>query len=364
MGGCFQAGRESNRQSQFLIPTLMTESPSLMAQETAQAPAAVQRMLSENNTACRQLARRLKSALPLLIITCARGSSDHAATYAKYLIETRLGIPVASAAPSVSALYATPQNLRGALFLTISQSGQSPDLIASAQWAKRAGAFIVGLLNVTDSPLANVVDVVLPLHAGAEHSVAATKSFISSLASILQIVTLWQGNADMIDALQALPTHLQNAQQLDWSIAAHPLADTRSLFVVGRGLGFGIAQEAALKLKETACLHAEAFSAAEIQHGPMALVDRDFPVLMFSQADETEASVINLANTFSNRSEQVFLTSSTSSATSLPTLTALDPAHAPMTQIQSFYGLAEKVSRLRGLNPDQPPHLKKAIQTE
>lgn len=343
----------------------MTEPLSWMAQETAQAPAAVQRMLAENNVACLELTQHLKTVPPLLIITCARGSSDHAATYAKYLIETRLGIPVVSAALSVSTLYRSPLVMRGALFLTISQSGQSPDLVASAVLAKQAGAFIVALVNVTDSPLADVADVILPLHGGAEYSIAATKSFICSLASILQIVTLWQGNSDLINALQALPAHLHNAQQLDWSIAAHPLADADNLFVVGRGLGLGIAQEAALKLKETACLHAEAFSAAEIQHGPMALVGRGFPVLMFSQQDETEKSVISLATTFSSRSEQIFLTGEKAgSATSLPTLTNLDPAHAPITQIQSFYGLAEKVSRLRGFNPDQPPYLKKTTQTQ
>ena len=342
----------------------MTEPFSLMAKETAEAPAAVQRMLTANNSACQELVRYLKSVTPLLIMTCARGSSDHAATYAKYLIETRLGIPVASVAPSVSAVYRCPQTLRGALFLVISQSGKSPDLVAGATLAKQAGAFVVALVNVTDSPLADEADVVLPLHAGPERSVAATKSFICSVASILQIITLWQGNADLVDALQVLPTHLQNAQQLDWSVAAAPLAEADNLFVVGRGLGFGIAQEAALKLKETACLHAEAFSAAEVQHGPMTLVERGFPVLMFSQPDQTEDSVISLANTFSGRGAQIFLTSEkTSSATPLPTLTGMDPAHAPITQIQSFYSLAEKVSRLRGLNPDQPRYLKKATET-
>ena len=345
----------------------MTEPFSLMARETAEAPAAVQRMLTANNSACQELVRHLKSTTPRVIMTCARGSSDHAATYAKYLVETRLGIPVASAAPSVSAVYHSSyshQSMRGTLFLVISQSGQSPDLMASAQRAKRAGAVVVALLNVPYSPLTEVADIVLPLHAGAERSVAATKSFICSVASVLQIVTMWQGNADLIDALQALPTHLQNAQQLDWSSAAGPLAAADNLFVVGRGLGLGIAQEAALKLKETAGIHAEAFSAAEIQHGPMALIGRGFPVLMFSQQDQTEDSVIRLAKTFRSRSAQIFLTcEKTSSVTALPILTGLDPAHAPITYIQSFYGLAEKVAHLRGLNPDQPSYLKKVTET-
>ncbi len=342
----------------------MTDSPSLMATETAEAPHAVERMLMENNAACLDLAQRLKPSPPHLIVTCARGTSDHAATYAKYLMETRLGIPVASAAPSVSSVYQSPQAMRGALFLAISQSGKSPDLVATAEGAKQAGALVVALVNVTDSPLADAADVVLPLHAGPELSVAATKSFITSLACILQIVTMWQGDDGAADNLQKLPDHLEAAQALDWSTATEPIAKARSLFVVGRGLGFGIAQEAALKLKETSCLHAEAFSAAEVQHGPMALVGPGFPVLMFSQEDKTEDSVINLATLFAARSEKIYLTSDKSkAATSLPALAGLDPAFTPITQIQTFYGLAEKISRLRGFNPDEPPHLKKVTET-
>jgi glucosamine--fructose-6-phosphate aminotransferase (isomerizing) len=342
----------------------MTNPHSLMAKETAEAPDAVARMLSENKSICEDLAQRLKPSPPHLIVTCARGTSDHAATYAKYLLETRIGIPVASAAPSVSSVYHSPQAMRGALFLAISQSGKSPDLVAAASLAKQAGALVVAIVNTTESPLADAADIVLPLHAGPELSVAATKSFITSLASILQIVTLWRGDKTTKCTLQDLPEHLTRALELDWSAAAQPIADTENLFVVGRGLGFGIAQEAALKLKETSCLHAEAFSAAEVQHGPMALVGPGFPVLMFSQEDKTENSVINLANTFSTRSEQIFLTSyKSSAATPLPALPNLDPAMAPIAHIQTFYGLAEKIARLRGLNPDEPPHLKKVTET-
>jgi len=258
----------------------MKVQPTLMESEAAEAHLVAERQLADNAEVAR-LGERLRRLGPSLVITCARGSSDHAATYAKYLIETRAGTPVSSFAPSTSSLYATPwRHFEATLFLAISQSGRSPDLLVSAQAARDAGALVVAIVNDPGSPLAEVAELTLPLQAGPERSVAATKSFIASLLVIMRIVAAWTGADDLERAALDVPAALRGAWALDWSSAILPLSAASSLFVVGRGLNLAVAQEAALKLKETCGLHAEAFSAAEVRHGPAALVGPDFPVLV------------------------------------------------------------------------------------
>ena len=336
---------------------------SRMFAEAAEAAAAIARQIAETRALLPGLGERLRRLDPPLAVTCARGSSDHAATFGKYLIETRTGIPTASAAPSVSSVYGVRPKLDRALCLAISQSGRSPDLIASAQAAKDAGAFVVALVNAAESPLATLADAVVPLSAGTETSVAATKSYIASLAALLAIVAEWSEDAELKQALDAAPALLERAWALDWSPVAERLRGAGSLYVVGRGLGLGIAQEAALKLKETCGLHAEAFSAAEVRHGPMALVKPGFPVLVFSQSDSTEAGVEALVSDLAARGAEVLVAGpACEGATCLPTLPA-HPAIEPMLQIQSFYRAAEALARARGLDPDRPPHLAKVTET-
>ncbi len=337
-----------------------------MYREAAQAAAVAASQWIANAEAVAQVVARLRAQPPRAVVTCARGSSDHAATYAKYLIETRLGLPTASAAPSISSLYASPQALEGMLYLAISQSGKSPDLLAAVRAAKAAGAFTLALVNVEDSPLAETADAVLPLHAGRELSVAATKSYIGALIAIVQLVGAWSGDAGLSEALESLPLLLSEAWRLDWSAARSSLAGASSLYVIGRGVGFGVAQEAALKLKETCGLHAEAFSAAEVLHGPMALVKPGFPVIVFAQNDETHAGVLDMAGRLAERGAKVWLAGAAGSLPTgverLPTLAA-HPALQPILLIQSFYALVASVSLARGYDPDCPPNLKKVTET-
>lgn len=296
-------------------------------------------------------------------MTLGRGSSDHAATFAKYLIETRLGIPTASAAPSVASLYGAPAHAEAMLCLAISQSGRSPDLLASVGATKQGGAEALVLVNDAESPLAAMADHLLPLHAGAERSVAATKSFIASLAAVASLVAAWIEDAELDEALAASPAHLSEAWAADWSPLVARLTEARGLYVVGRGLGLGVAQEAALKLKETCGLHAEAFSAAELRHGPMALVGPDFPLLVFRQSDETEDSVDELVREVTAHGADV-LVAGDAPAGAIPLPTARQhPAIEPMLQIQSFYRGAVALSVARGLDPDRPPHLAKVTET-
>jgi len=225
----------------------LPDGATLMARETAEAPDVVRRGLVANRKTLADLGARLRARPPRAVITCARGSSDHAATYAKYLIETRTGVLTSSAAPSISSVYDARPDMGEVLCLAISQSGRSPDLLASVEAAKAGGALVVALVNVEDSPLAALADVVAPLHAGAEKSVAATKSFLASLAAIAQLTTAWSEDAALAAELDAAPDAMVRALEMDWSAAVEHLTPARYLYAVVRGLGFGAAQEAALK---------------------------------------------------------------------------------------------------------------------
>src|SRR6185437_4033315 len=206
-------------------------------------------------------------------------------------------------------------------------------------------------------------DHLVPLCAGVEQSVAATKSFIASLCAIIHLVSCWAEDRELSEALRKAPKHLERAWSLDWNPAVERLKKATNLFVVGRGMGLGIAQEAALKLKETCRLHAEAVSAAELRHGPMALVRAGFPVLVFSQNDEARAGVEVLAGELAAREADVMIAGSRCrGALHLPT----EPAHPviePMLIAQTFYRMANALSLARGLDPDRPPNLSKVTET-
>jgi glutamine---fructose-6-phosphate transaminase (isomerizing) len=334
-----------------------------MFREAAAAPAAVRSQLHANRDLVEQLGEAVRNMTPRAVVTCARGSSDHAATFAKYLIETRTGLLASSAAPSISSVYASKADLEGVLFIAISQSGASPDLLAAAGAAKDAGALVLALVNAEDSPLACTAHHVIPLRAGVETSVAATKSYIASLVAIVHLVASWTQDRELQLALEQAPDQLVLAWQLDWGAATEHLRSASSLFVIGRGLGLGIVQEAALKLKETCGLHAEAFSAAELRHGPMALVRAGFPILVFSQHDETREGVEALARELSGVGADVIVVGPEVPGTvALPTLRA-NAAIEPLLMIQSFYRLANALAIARGLDPDRPPHLSKVTET-
>ena len=336
----------------------------LMAMETAQAPDAVEAQLSAHAEIHKSLAERLRARPPKLVMTCARGSSDHAATYAKYLIEIHTGTPVASAAPAIASVYQVSLELDGALYLAVSQSGKSPDIVASARRARAAGALVVALVNDASSPLAEAAEICIPLMAGAEHSVAATKSFIASLSAIAHIAAAWSEDRSLAAGLQRLPDDLRAACGMNWNQAVPDLVCADDLLVVGRGVGLALAQEAALKLKETASLHAEAFSAAELRHGPLAIMRPGLPVLAFAQRDETFDSLRQLTADLTDKGARLMVAGAELDKTAcLPVVEGLHPHLAPIAMAQSFYHLANEVALGRGIDPDRPRYLSKVTET-
>jgi glutamine---fructose-6-phosphate transaminase (isomerizing) len=334
-----------------------------MFQEAASASDAVRAQLQHDAAAIAAIGAQVRRLAPRTVITCARGSSDHAATFAKYLIETRAGVLTASAAPSVSSVYGVSQDLRGCLFIALSQSGRSPDLLASVAAAKAAGATILALCNSPDAPLVAAADLVIELRAGVETSVAATKSYLATLSGLLRMVAAWTQHAALISALETLPAMMDLSWALDWSAALPLLESADHLYVVGRGLGLGAAQEVALKCKETCGLHAEAFSSAELRHGPYALSGPGFPALLFAQHDGTRAGVETLGGELAGRGVPVLMAGAKASgATLLPTIEAL-PEIGPLLLVQSAYRLIAALSVRRGFDPDHPAHLRKVTET-
>lgn len=343
----------------------MTIAPdqTLMFAEAAEAGAVVARQVAVQHDARTALVAALRKAPPRLVATLARGSSDNAATVGRYLIETHLRLLTSSAAPSIASVYDTAPDYDDVLMLAISQSGRSPDLIAAAEAAKAHGARLVAFVNDETAPLATMADTFLPLAAGPERSVAATKSFVASVAALLQVIADWAEDAELIAALAELPVLLDRAWTLDWSAALEPLRAATNLYVVARGPAFGIAQEMALKIKETCGFHAEAFSAAEVRHGPMAIVEQGFHVLLLGQDDESNDSVADLAPEFAARGAVVLHAGiGEAPGVQLPTLDA-HPALQPLLMVQSFYRLANALAVARGRDPDRPPFLAKVTET-
>ena len=332
---------------------------SMMFAEAGEASKVVALQRAENAALMIDLARRLRGLDPQIIFTCARGSSDHAATFAKYLFETRLKIPTLSQAPSISSIYGgNLLHMKDQPFIVISQSGKSPDLLLSAQAARKAGALVIAFVNDVASPLAQIAEIVVPLHAGPEKSVAATKSYIATLAAFAHLVGEWTGDRELQMAVNALPETLAAAWSADWSAGVDRFANASSMFVLGRGLTLGVAQEAALKFKETCGIHAEAFSIAEVAHGPMALVKQDFPVLVFPPFDKAAIGLDVILAQFAKRGANIV-----SAGGLLPLATGLHDVTAPIAMVQSFYAMVNALSIRRGYDPDHPPMLNKVTQT-
>lgn len=336
----------------------------LMRAEIDESPAAVRRLLDQSRDAIAEAGARLRSVDPKVIVTVARGSSDHASAFFKYACEITAGVPVASLGPSIASIFNAPLRLEGAAALAISQSGKSPDLLAMIEAAKKGGAATVALVNVEDAPLASLADVFVPLRAGPEKSVASTKSYITSVVAGLAILAAWREDKALQNAIAALPDKLDAALECDWSEARDTVVGAASLYTIGRGPGFAIAQEAALKLKETSILHAEAYSGAELQHGPVSLVDENFPLLAFIPDDAAAPSMVATVSALHARGAKVF--TATAAAIPGPRLPVAPTGHAmtdPISIALSFYRFAETVAVARGYNPDKPRGLNKVTQT-
>jgi len=335
-----------------------------MRQEILDIPDAAARLLDASDGALAAAGKQLRTLSPKVVTTVARGSSDHAASFLKYAIELSAGVPVASLGPSIASIYGAKLKLDGAACLTISQSGKSPDIVAMAETARAGGALTIAITNTAGSPLAEASDHAVDILAGLEKSVAATKSFVNSAVAGLLLLAHWTDDRELLAALHKLPEHLRAAVACDWMDIAPALTGETSLFVLGRGPSAAIANEAALKFKETCAMHAEAYSAAEVMHGPLALVGPGFPVVALAARDASERAMADAADTLAGKGASVFATSDLpAKAAKLPFSATGHPLTDPLPLVVSFYGFVEAFARAKGLNPDQPPNLRKVTET-
>ncbi|WP_062015722.1 SIS domain-containing protein [Aureimonas sp. AU4] len=341
----------------------MTADPTLMSLELRQTPAVVAEMLQREAGALAALGRSLRERGPAFVVTSARGSSDNAVGFFKYLVEILVGLPVASMGPSVASIYEANLRVRGALVLSVSQSGGSPDIVALQRAAREGGALAVAVVNDAASPLAREADTVLPIGAGEERSVAATKTCLASAVMLAALAAEWADDEGLRQGLKRLPDAFAKALEANWDTALDLLVPARSCYLVGRGPAFPVAVEAALKLKETAVLHAEAFSAAEVMHGPLQLLTPDFPVIAFRPRDAAFGATGQAVERLRQAGGRVLVAEAGEGRDTLPVTASAHPLLDPLVMLLSFYDLAERVSRARGHDPDRPAHLAKVTRT-
>jgi len=327
----------------------------IMQREALESPEKVKRQLAANTTVAQMLGEELRAHPPTMVMIVGRGSSDHAGVYGRYLIEIETGTPTFAAAPSVSSIYNKDLQLTNALVIAISQSGKSPDILAQVEMAKRSGARVVALVNDESSPLAELADTVFGLGAGPELAVAATKSYLCTLSALAQITAYWANNADLISALERLPEALQTAINADNQLNVSDLLSVNNLVVLGRGPGFAVSKEIALKLKEVCQIQAEPFSSAEFLHGPVTLVENEFTCISVNVGDESQLAhgeqIDNIRSRGAHLLEMAFDDAS------------IHPRLQPIAILQRFYLDVEKVALARGVNPDAPAGLNKVTRT-
>src|SRR5690606_11480847 len=335
-----------------------------MRQEVETIPGVVANFLTQGDGVLDAAAAALRAQDPLVVATVARGSSDHACAYLKYAIELTLGLPVASIGPSIASIYGKDLRLDRAATIAASQSGKSPDIAGMTQSARRSGATTIAITNTAGSPLAATADFTIDPHAGPAKSVAATKTFVTSVVAGLALIARWSGDSALTAAVDELPQALAAAVACDWSELIGALDGHDALYVLGRGPGFAIANEAALKFKETCNIQAESYSAAEVMHGPVAIVTPGYPVLGLAARDAAEASVADMTHKLAGQGALAFVTSDQAGpANRLPFAATGHPITDPLALIVSFYGFVEALSRHRGFNPDLPVALKKVTET-
>lgn len=336
-----------------------------MLRESLETPAIVENQRQLLSPVLDRLVPRLQAAAPRAVVTLGRGSSDHASMFARFLIETHCGVLCSSLQPSLGSVYKRMPDLSGVVVLAFSQSGRSPDLLQAARAAQASGAVVVAIVNDESSPLAALADEVMPTGAGAEVSVAATKTHLTMLTAIAALVARWTSDPLLDSALADLPEVLAAAASLDWSQGVPLLSGARNLYVLGRGAGLACAEEAALKLKEVCGLHAEAFSPAELRHGPLVLVEPGFPVLIFAQADAARAGMEETARDLATKGATVLYAGPRLPSAGITVLPTIDthPTLQPVVSLQSFYGMASALAQARHRDPDHPPHLTKVTET-
>jgi glucosamine--fructose-6-phosphate aminotransferase (isomerizing) len=331
-----------------------------MAQEIREIPRMAERLLAQHDVVA-TVADRIRRARARVVVLSGRGSSGNAGTFLRYLFETRAGLLVSTSAPSVVTTYRQSIDMRDAVFIVISQSGRSPDLVTGAQSARTSGALTIAIVNDVTSPVAQACELTLPIGAGLERAVAATKSVVLSMVIGARLVASLSGDDALRKKINQLPQRFTQALACDWSAWSGSFAAARAAFVIGRGFGLGPAREIALKIAETMRLPTLSYSAAEVRHGPLAAASAETPLLVLRQNDGSSAMVDALIADLRVRKLNVF--SVGDPGATLPWIGNDDPICDAITMLLPAYATIEQAARDRGFDPDNPPNLTKITET-
>ncbi len=336
----------------------------LMAAEMAQQPDVLTGLIERRAEVTRELAA-VVTPTPLGIVLIARGSSDHAAVYGRYVLEATTGLPVALAAPSLHTLYDIEPRCEGFLAVGVSQSGRTPEIVTVLERLVAGGARAIAMTNEPESPLGHIAEAVISLGAGQERAVPATKTFTAQLVAF----------AFLAEALGRAPWDSDDWSRLPDAVAqilddpeppvavAQAIGHAEGLLTVGRGYMYCVALEAALKLKETTSLLSEGYSAADLRHGPFAVVERDFPVLSFSAAGPAARDMLELTQWLRQSRGAHVLRVSEDPGADLPLPRMEAEALAPIAAVVRAQQVAYRLALYRGMDPDAPVGLTKVTPT-
>jgi glucosamine--fructose-6-phosphate aminotransferase (isomerizing) len=338
--------------------------------EIREQPEALARLLGKGRAAAEAAAERVRAFAPRLVVIAARGSSDNAARYAQYLLGAHNRLPVSLATPSLFTCYGAPPSLAGALVVGISQSGQSPDIVAVVEAGRAEGALTLAITNEIRSPLALAAERVLPLLAGEERAVAATKTYTSQLCALAMLSAALEARPERWAELERLPGLVEETLSLGGAVegTVAGLQEAGRFVVVGRGFNYATAFELALKLKETSYIVAEPYSPADLLHGPVAMIDRGFPVLLVAPSGRVLADLERLAATLAGRRAATIAISDDAGVLSRARVGLALPPNvpewvSPMVAVVPGQLFAVALARARGLDPDRPRGLTKVTET-
>jgi glucosamine--fructose-6-phosphate aminotransferase (isomerizing) len=340
---------------------------SLMLQEIEEQPAVLERTINAEQEKITRIGDHLRSKDIDVIILVARGSSDNAALYGRYLLEVTTGIPVSLCAPSIYTLYNAKMRLNRAVVIGVSQSGEGDDINQVLDSAKSSGAFTLGITNEASSSMAGLVDETLLIHAGRERSVAATKTYTGQMMHFLMLAN---AIGDKRLDFHKIPAFVEKSLELKVKVeeAVQRYVFMDNCVVVGRGMNYGNSYELALKLMETCYVVAERFSSADFFHGPLAIVERRFPVILFAPAGVTKPSSLELINRLKELEADCLAITNDPKIASMSPLSLdlspdMDELLSPIPFIVPAQLFAAMLSEAKGLDPDAPRSLSKVTKT-